>query len=175
MLPLEQEHINEQTVMKAQHCNSGPPNISILSSLSLELGPAVNCDEGGRKEETPQSFQTETFFPCWDKEAEDDDSQSCEWSIESSNTFSDQGCWDDGDAEETVELDEYLIIPMERRTITCKRVIKFDDDPVSAVYNYEKPAQQYYKNLYYTVHELQSMIDKYIQSGGNHNFLSSSC
>mmetsp|Transcript_14207 Transcript_14207/g.21671 ORF Transcript_14207/g.21671 Transcript_14207/m.21671 type:complete len:194 (+) Transcript_14207:98-679(+) len=191
MHPFEQEYINQETSMKPQHYDSKP----ITTSLSPELCPERRCGEGSIvtsitpercserlcEEESSalhdyENQHTENNFPFWVEEAEDDDSQSCDWSIESSNTFRDDDCWNNEDIDEnsSAELDQYLTISFERQTIENEKSIKFNENPVSAVFNFEKPSREYYKNMYYTVHELQMMIDEFAQKERSHNGVSSS-
>lgn len=173
MHPLEQEYISQETSMKPQHYDSKPITTSLPTELCSErrcgegsIATSITSEEGSSEVHDYENQHTENIFPFWVEEAEDDDSQSCDWSIESSNTYRDDDCWNNEDIDENLstELDQYLTISFERHTIDNEKSIKFNENPVSAVFNFEKPSRECYKNMYYTVHELQMMIDEFAQN-----------
>jgi hypothetical protein len=81
----------------------------------------------------------------WDND--DDDSQSCDWSVASSEDSS--VYWD---ANAKFENSESRV--------------RFCPDLVSDVRHYTKPCHEDCKNMYYTAHELQRMIDDFVRAGG---------
>merc|ERR1712232_1381991 len=128
--------------------------------------------------------QESFFFPCWEEEEnnnnddDDGDSQSCNWSVQSSSCNEDYG-WEEDDVDRmidqslSVELDQYLAMSMENyHSINRKRSIRFNENPVSTVHYFEKVSDEDCKNLHYTAHELQKMIDDFVENGSNNYLLS---
>ena len=67
------------------------------------------------------------------------------------------------------ELDTYLAMNTDELEDVVKnrpRKVNFCHTLVSDVRYYERAAYEDYKNLYYTAHELQRMIDEYVAQGG---------
>jgi hypothetical protein len=115
--------------------------------------------------------------PDWDDDDDHDgdDDSDC-WSVASSQQSIE--CDDAGDnASEAgdddsvlAELDDYLAMTSheceQQQMEDRPRKVSFCHTLVTEVRYYERAAYEDYKNLYYTAHELQRMIDEFVAQGG---------
>jgi len=111
----------------------------------------------------------ELSYPYWGYT--DDDSQSCDWDVESSDSSI---LWNDEeynlDEAFSIGLDEYLDIIMHEDK---KRKVHFDKCLVTAVHHFEKVSEDYHPKLYYTAKEFKEMIADFVKGGEDRNLLSS--
>lgn len=116
--------------------------------------------------------------PDWDDDDDDhdddDDNNSECWSVASSQQSIDCDDADDNATEADddsvlVELDNYLAMntdDAQQQMENRPRKVNFCHTLVTDVRYYERAEYKDYKDLYYTAHELQRIIDEFVAQGG---------
>lgn len=170
-LSLLQDYMEPTTTMKPQHCTT---DFTMFATQPM-TSPCFSLGAWRDEEKEPQNrlFDGLPFaFPecqntSWDQD-NDDDSQSCDWSVASSDTsISWDHCEEENEEDEALstELDDYLNLCIQKQQDERPRLVHFCD--TTMVETFVKVAPEYHKDLYYTAHELQRMIDDFIAEGGS--------
>ena len=168
---LQQDCEQPTTIMKPQHEQSDCDLAFFTSghgmaTLSFALG-AWGTETNGTAQITPVANEEPPFsFPechdtSWDDD-DDDDSQSCCWPVASSESSVAREEDTEEDEALSAELNACIALNVneqEEEMNNRPRKVSFRVD-CADVRLYEPADHKDYKNLYYTAHELQRMIDE---------------
>lgn len=171
MAPLSQlqNSMEQTTTMKPQHCTTEVACFTNqqITSACFSLGAWQDealSNNGDHDENLPFAFPECRDPTSWD---DDDGSQSCEWSVASSDT---SVSWYDEDEENeedealSKELDDYLNLCLQKQYDERPRVVNFSD--TTHVQTFVKVSAEHHSDMYYTAHELQRMMDDFAAEGG---------
>jgi hypothetical protein len=125
---------------------NSPASNNKITTPCFRLGAWGDDEPNNTTTNLPFAFP-ECRDTSWDNDDDNDDndSQSCDWSVASSGDDS-SVYWDAKDEHNSV--------------------VRFSPDLVTDVRHYTKPCHEDCKNMYYTAHELQRMIDEFVRAGG---------
>ncbi len=163
--------------MKQQHeaveCDFAffSPGITTASFALAAWGSSSDNDKPTQAQSFPDFINHENWDDC-DTDSEDEEDKS--------ECLCDASCQDTGecvqmqDDDATIfdEIDDYLSLdPLsqphdERDDRLPTRKVHFGPEVVSKVCYYERAALEDHKNMYYTAHELQRIIDDFVAQGG---------
>ena len=170
------------TIMKQQHeaveCDFAffSPGITTASFALAAWGSSSDSDKPTQEPSFPEFISNENWDDG-DTDADDEDDKSEYLSIASCQDSGEcEYMQDDDDATLFNEIDDYLSsdplsLPHdERDPRLVTRKVHFGPEVVSKVCYYERAALADHKNMYYTAHELQRMIDDFVAQGGRSLF-----